>query len=61
MMSDVTAGGRDPTNLLALPIGAMLHDYEIRAILGQGGFGITRDLSMCSSDMMRLLHHALCF
>lgn len=28
-------------NLLALPLGFMLHEYRIDAILGQGGFGIT--------------------
>ncbi len=30
-----------PKNPLALPVGFMLHEYRIDAILGQGGFGIT--------------------
>ena len=41
---DAPASPKEPgikKNLLALPIGFMLHEYRIDAILGQGGFGIT--------------------
>ncbi len=36
-----TSGPRRPSYPMALPLGSMLRDYRLEAVLGQGGFGIT--------------------